>query len=50
MACACKAKKAGQVTAVKQVVKKVPSTVKTTQNAGIKRTTVVKRGTYKRPI
>lgn len=48
MACACKSKSAGQVTAVKQVVKKVAST-RATVKATPKRT-AVRHIVYKRPI
>lgn len=48
MACACKSKAAGQVTAVKQVVKKVASS-RTTVKAAPKKT-AVKHIVYKRPI
>ena len=46
MACACKSKSAGQVSAVKQVVKKIPTSK--TPNATVKKT--IKRITYRRPI
>lgn len=49
MACACKSKSAGQVTAVKQVVKRPASSKSPKQSASVKRT-VVKHVIYKRPI
>lgn len=54
MACACKSQQAGQVNAVKQVVKKVNGTVATNNSASpskvIVRRPSTKRITYRRPI
>lgn len=50
MACACKSRKAGQVTAVKQVVKKAPKKAPRSVGVSSSQKQIVKRVQMRRPI